>query len=102
MSTPADTARTALLALRRPRLLIRAARFALGDYERGRGLARVFGAEGPNTSDTDVLAPLIAREAAFEHCRREGHVTYSVTRHIDVLVALMAEARRLIAEGDAA
>jgi hypothetical protein len=80
--------RTILANLRRPRLLIRAARFGLEDYQRERDLRRFLG--DSDSSDT-ILPTLLAEEARLEHSRKTGDLTYPVVRHIEVLVALMAE-----------
>jgi len=87
MSTDAATA---LSSLRRPRLLIRAARFGLADYDRTRSLRRLF----PDTATgaRDPLPPLMEQEAAHEARRRAGDAGYSVARHIEILVALISEA----------
>ena len=84
--------RTILANLRRPRLLIRAARFGLEDYQRERDLRRFLG--DSDSSDT-ILPTLLAEEARLEHSRKTGGLTYPVVRHIEVLVALMAEVNLL-------
>ncbi len=97
MSTSATSA---LSALRRPRLLIRAARFGIANYDRTRSLRRIF----PETNGypgADPVAPLIEEEAAFETRRVRGDASYSVARHVEVLVALMCEARRMMQGGTA-
>lgn len=81
-------------ALRRPRLLIRAARFGQRDYNRRRDLRRLLAAPvapGPEAA----LRVLIAEEERLEEARREGAAAYSLMRHIEVLIAMMAEARLL-------
>ncbi|MEN8834270.1 MAG: DUF6477 family protein [Pacificibacter sp.] len=85
---------TVLASLRRPSLLIRAARFGLADYNRTRDLKRVIGVS-QNTAPTKVIDGLIEKEAQFEETRKAGDAGYSVARHIEVLIALMAEARLL-------
>lgn len=81
-------------ALRRPRLLIRAARHGLANYSRERTLARVL--ETQSGSSERVLKELIQTEAELEATRKEGDVGYSVARHLEVLIALMGEARLLL------
>jgi len=74
-----------LATLRRPRLLIRAARCGQGDYNRARDLKRLMRlAQTP--------AP---EEATLEAHRRRGGAQYSLARHIELLIAMMAEARLL-------
>lgn len=85
---------TLLATLRRPRLLIRAARLGLADYNRERDLKRVMRtpAAPPTKAAVDKL---MAVEAELEINRCEGGASYSVARHVEVLIALMAEARLL-------
>ncbi|GGD31724.1 DUF6477 family protein [Sinisalibacter lacisalsi] len=86
---------TALLAaLRRPRLLIRAARFGLADYNRERDLKRLMhlpAAPGPRIA----VDRLLRAEAEMETRRKQGVAAYSPARHVEILIALMAEARLL-------
>lgn len=90
---------SALLAdLRRPRLLIRAARAGLLDYRRERDLRRLIGAGG-GTPPEAAMAALIAAEERAETARLEGGSGYSLTRHIDLLIALMAEMRLMPQRG---
>ena len=86
---------TTLLAnLRRPRLLIRAARFGLTDYNRDRDLKRVMKVTRA-PSPAKAVDGLIETEARMEATRKAGDASYSVARHVEVLIALMAEARLL-------
>lgn len=77
--------------LMRPRLLIRAARHGLQDYRRDRDLRRLL-PKGEQPC-TDPLPRLIAAEAAAEVTRCNGDAAYSIARHIELLIALLAEAR---------
>ncbi len=85
---------SAVAALRRPRLLIHAARNGLADYDRERDLRRL-------TRQPQALAPdqalrrLMDEEGRVEAHRRDGVACYSMTRHIELLIALMAEAAAL-------
>lgn len=83
--------RTTLANLRRPRLLIRAARHGMGDYRRERDLRRLVNASAPETA----LPELIYAEERLEQIRQTGDASYSIARHIEVLIALMSEARLL-------
>jgi hypothetical protein len=83
---------TLLANLRRPKLLIRAARFGLVDYRRDRDLRRLL---GQITSPDLAVARLISAEEILEEDRSSGNVAYSVTRHIDILIALICEIRLL-------
>lgn len=85
-------------ALRRPRLLIRAARFGLQDYNRTRVLKRLTrSAQMP--SPRGAVNSLLKAEAELEDARCTGLASYSVARHIEVLIALIAEARMLARPG---
>jgi hypothetical protein len=84
--------RMMLAGLRRPRLLMRAARFGLGDYRRERDLRRVL---KQAVSAAEMLPQLIEVESRLEATRLAGDASYSVARHIDVLIALLAEAQLL-------
>lgn len=80
--------------LRRPRLLIRAARFGLRDYNRNRDLRRLM-RQPTVPSPKSALERLMAEETLLETSRREGAAHYNLMRHIEVLIAMMAEARLL-------
>jgi hypothetical protein len=84
-----------LARIRRPRLLVRAARIALDHYVRDRDLGRLFG-PGATPRGCEVMDLLLDREAHAEETRRSGGAGYSVARHVSLLTALMAE-RRLAA-----
>jgi len=80
--------------LRRPRLLIRAARAGLADYNRGRDLKRLTRTT-PTPSPDRAVSLLLAEEERLEETRRLGDAGYNLRRHIEVLIAMMAEARLL-------
>lgn len=84
---------TLFAAIRRPRLMIRAARLGLSDYRRDRDLRRLLGMAGA-APDRAFRALLEAEEQA-EITRISGDAGYSIARHVDLLIALMAEARLL-------
>ena len=71
---------------RRPRLLMSAARFGLMDYRRERELPRLLRGIGG-----DTLTALERLEAEAEDLRRAGDGRWSATRHVDLMIALMAE-----------
>lgn len=87
-----------LAKLRRPRLLIRAARCGLVDYRRDRDLKRLVDSM---PSPERAVTKLLAEEERLEDIRQSGAASYSVARHIEVLIALMAEVR-LLPRGPAA
>lgn len=78
--------------MHRPRLLVRAARFGLTDYRRDRDLRRLVG-DTPLPSPLAALGHLLTVEEIAETSRRAGEATYSVARHVELLVALLGEAR---------
>lgn len=81
-----------LAQLRRPRILMRAARFGLDDYRRDRDLRRILG----GTRSPEITVPhLLEEEERLEAIRQDGDAAYSVSRHVEVLIALMAEAQLL-------
>ncbi|SMX35164.1 DUF6477 family protein [Actibacterium lipolyticum] len=83
-----------LHAMRRPRLLIRAARFGIADYRRERDLSRLVKlARTP--SPTHALGALLEQEERMEATRQAGDASYSIARHVELLIAMMAEARLL-------
>ena len=86
--------RTLLAELRRPRLLIRAARHGLADYHRERDLKRLLDTREP-ASPEGTLPQLMSEEERLEDSRRNGSIGYSLSHHIEVLIALMAEVRLL-------
>lgn len=82
---------TAMLrAIRRPGLLVRAARCGQLDYDRTRDLKRVLKKFRISTGPSPING-LIDAEAALEETRISGDSTYSVVRHVEILIALMAE-----------
>lgn len=79
-------------SLRRPAILIRAARHGLVDYNRNRDLKRLM--HEPAAPPPQVaVRRLIDEEASVEMRRQSGDATYSLTRHVDLLIALMAEVK---------
>lgn len=81
-----------LADLRRPRLLMRAARFGLGDYRRERDLRRLV---RNGASPEETVNSLMTVEEELEATRVAGDAGYSIARHIEVLIALLAEAQLL-------
>jgi Family of unknown function (DUF6477) len=81
-----------LETIRRPRLLMQAAKHALAAYQRNRDLRRLIGVE---TSPAQAVAKLISVEERVEQTRLSGEADYSPADHIELLAALIAEASRL-------
>lgn len=71
---------------RRPRLLMSAARHGLSDYRRDRDLPRLLRGRGGS-----VLSLLETLEAEAEELRRRNDPNWSCTRHVELLIALLAE-----------
>ncbi|MFC2967384.1 DUF6477 family protein [Acidimangrovimonas pyrenivorans] len=89
--------------LRRPRLLIRAARFGLPDYRRERDLRRLLrpgDRAAALPAPAAALADLLAQELRLEASRQAGDAGYSLARHVLLLIALMGEARLLAGPAD--
>ena len=87
-----NCAKSRLSRLNRPKLLVKAARLGLEEYNRNKTLRRVLQVEhvpGPGAALDDLLR----REDAADTARREGVVAYSPARHIELLAALMTEAQ---------
>lgn len=84
--------RADLAKMHRPRLLIQAARLGLSDYRRDRDLRRL---GGLTDRASDAVPHLLAQERAVEEARKAGTVGYSISYHIELLIALMAEIRLL-------
>ncbi|SEK92476.1 hypothetical protein SAMN05421666_3131 [Roseovarius nanhaiticus] len=88
----------ALDTLRRPRLLIRAARIGAAEYRREAHLRRHFG-YGTLPRSAAALARLVEMEEALNDQRKTGtngfSGGYSATRHVEILIAMMGEARIL-------
>lgn len=80
--------------LRRPRLLVSAARFGVDDYSRDRHLPRMLRHLGMPRPGEAILE-LLEIEADMDGARRAGDAAYAVARHVEVLIALMGEARLL-------
>ncbi len=80
--------------LRRPSLLIQAARFGLDEYTRDVHLRRILKTDGIPRPAPAVMQ-LLDVESAINTARIEKQATYSVARHVDAMIALMAEAQIL-------
>lgn len=99
-----DRTYTALAALRRPRILIGAARFGVAQYDREAVLRRIFGETIPAPGEP-CLRHLLKHEAAMDAARKNALGSYAIADHIDALAAIMAESRLLhergVMDGDA-
>ncbi len=81
-----------LSTLSRPRLLVRAARFGTQEFNRDRSLRRIFLGEAI-PAPGQAFEALFGREAAMDEARRDGGAAYSPARHVELLAALIYEAK---------
>ena len=78
--------------LRRPKLLIRTARFGSAEFQRDRDLKRLLKAASLPRPGMG-MPRLLALEQDLEENRQTGNATYSISRHVEILAALMTEAK---------
>jgi len=83
---------TLVRQLSRPRLLVRAARYGVDDYNRDRDLPRILKCHHTPRSG-DAIMQLMQLEAELNDQRLAKDALYAVAAHIDVLTAVMGEAR---------
>lgn len=76
--------------LRRPKLLIRAARAGMHEYRRSRDLKGVSGVK-PSTSGAQLIDLLLEEELRLDEDRTQGSAAYNLRKHIRVLTALLVE-----------
>lgn len=79
--------------LRRPRLLVTAARHGQAGYRRNRDLRRLMGGAEDLPAPGKALAWLALREADMDQARREGRIDWDLQTHVLLLIALLAETR---------
>ena len=89
-----------LNTLTRPRLLINAARLGMSDYRRETHLTRHLGPNVPRRTE-DVLRQLMALESDLDQARQIRAASYSIARHVGIMIAMMHEARLLCLQSDA-
>ncbi len=83
-----------LANLHRPRLLMRAARIGAQDYRRTGHLPRLLG-YGVLPRHGAALMRLVDMESDLEEQRIGADACYSLVHHVDVLIAIVGEARAL-------
>ena len=93
-----ETTQDMLARLRRPALLVRAARIGAARYDRAVHLPRwLRGTDLPAASEKraahGVLSALLQIEARMNDARRTGAAGYLVADHVDLLIAILGEAR---------
>lgn len=77
-------------ALKRPKLLVSAARHGIDAYDRTIHLARYI-ATSPLPGPGPALMQLFEIERELNTARREKRGSYAPSHHVDILVAIMAE-----------
>ncbi len=82
-------------ALRRPRILIRAAREGQAGWRRDRDLPRLLRSDHCPLPGA-CLSRLRAEEAMLEEARQEKSAEYDVQRHVLLMVAILAEMRAAV------
>ena len=85
---------TQISRLKRPTLLVRTARHGIEDYNRLIHLRRLLKTEtlpGPGKA----IIKLMELESVVDEQRTSKRAEYSVARHVELIVALMCEARIL-------
>ena len=86
--------------LKRPKLLVRAARFGIDDFCREQSLKRILKTDHmPKTRE--ALIRLIDIEATMDEERKTKEASYCLAQHIEVLTAIMFE-QRLLSTNNAA
>lgn len=85
---------------RRPRLLLRTARIGMAEYQRERDLNRLLRLPATPAPGVATVEALLDLEAEMEGLRTrpmsESGETWRAARHVEVLIALLAESRLLI------
>lgn len=84
---------TQLTNLKRPKLLVSAARLGQNDYRRKTHLKRILGGAIPSKASA-ILIQLFDLENHQNTLRKTRDATYSAARHTEVLIALIAEHQR--------
>lgn len=85
---------TQVRQLKRAGLLVRAARFGVDDYRRSRDLPRLLG-DCVMSGVGATLMALLEAEREVEIARKGHAADYQLATHIELLTAIMAEARDL-------
>ncbi|MBE1293469.1 MAG: hypothetical protein GJ677_13370 [Rhodobacteraceae bacterium] len=80
--------------LKRPRLLLRSAKLGAIEYTRNQHLRRYF-ADKKMPSHCEALTRLLELEVKVDAQRKNDSAAYSLIDHIDLLIAVLGEARLL-------
>lgn len=88
-----------LASIRRPLMLLRTARHGTLDYDREGALKRILRLPAAPAPGPQTLARLLELEAQHNDCRirppHEAGNPWRAAQHVEVLIALIAEARLL-------
>ena len=85
---------TILHKLRRPKMLMRAAQIGVAEYKRVAHLPRLLG-YGRMPKQSEAILKLIEMEKNLKALRKAGESADNPLRHIDVMIAIVGEARDL-------
>ena len=85
---------TILHKLRRPKMLMRAAQIGVAEYKRVAHLPRLLG-YGRMPKQSEAILKLIEIEKNLKALRKAGESADNMLRHIDVMIAIVGEARDL-------
>jgi hypothetical protein len=85
---------TILRNLRRPQLLMRAARIGAQEYRRSANLPRLIG-YGRMPNHAEAILKLIDIESELNTQRKAAESEYNLIRHIETMIAIVGEARLL-------
>ena len=85
---------TILHKLRRPKMLMRAAQIGVAEYKRVAHLPRLLG-YGRVPKQSEAILKLIEIEKNLKALRKAGESADNLLRHIDVMIAIVGEARDL-------
>lgn len=83
-----------IAGLKRPSLLVGAARFGVDDYDRLRSLPRLLRTAGAPKPGPAIVR-LLEIETEMNDMRKVNAADYAIARHVELLIALMGEAREL-------
>lgn len=83
---------TRIASLKRPQLLARAARFGVDDYRRSVHLRRILQVDAL-PKHAPAIIELLDREAEMDALRVAHSGNYRPAHHVEVLIAIVGEAR---------
>lgn len=80
----------ALCNVKRPKILLQAAKIGLTTYSRNRDLKRLFKVQ-EIPQPKQIIKRLLKNEMTLEEARRTGNAAYDMKKHIQVMTALLQE-----------